>query len=265
MNLRPQRKNRNDGQTVSVNKVSGFIHREECMKIWATKSGQKIYRIAYGRCNCYLIASGGKYLLVDTGRKSSMKKLKRRLDKTGVKGSSLAALILTHSHFDHAENAAYIKNEFGTKVIIHRSEAEFLKNGENPLILGTVFITGFLTEELSRKVFARYFRYRPVEPDILAEDMYDLNVPGFNCKIIHTPGHTPGSLSVIVGGEIAITGDTMFGVFPGSVFPLFAQDTGLLVRSWKKLLDTGCELYLPAHGSERSREILQRQYVKYSR
>lgn len=54
----------------------------------------------------------------------------------------------------------------------------------------------------------------------------------------------------------------VFGVFPGSIFPPFADNEGLMVESWKKLLDTGCKIFLPAHGSERSRELVQKQYDK---
>jgi len=68
---------------------------------------------------------------------------------------------------------------------------------------------------------------------------------------------------VIIDDEIAIVGDAMFGVFRGSVLPPFALDLGLMTESWKRLLDTGCSIFLPAHGTKRGREVLQRQYDKY--
>jgi glyoxylase-like metal-dependent hydrolase (beta-lactamase superfamily II) len=67
----------------------------------------------------------------------------------------------------------------------------------------------------------------------------------------------------VIDNEAAIVGDAMFGVFSGSVFPPFADDTRSMVKSWKKLLDTGCGIYLPAHGWERRRDVLERQYEKY--
>jgi glyoxylase-like metal-dependent hydrolase (beta-lactamase superfamily II) len=68
---------------------------------------------------------------------------------------------------------------------------------------------------------------------------------------------------VIIENEIALVGDTLFGIFRGSVFPPFADNPKLMVQSWKKLLDTGCTTFLPAHGSERDKAVLKRQYDKY--
>jgi glyoxylase-like metal-dependent hydrolase (beta-lactamase superfamily II) len=65
-------------------------------------------------------------------------------------------------------------------------------------------------------------------------------------------------MSVIVGDEIAIVGDTMVGTFPGKIFPPFADDVEGVVQSWGKLLETGCRLFLPAHGSGNSRELVEK-------
>ena len=235
------------------------------MKNWITKDGQKIYRVLWGRCNCFLISYKNKHLLIDTGRKNRWKKLSKALDKLGVSHNSLSALILTHSHFDHAENAASVKEKYKTAIIIHKSEADYLRRGENPAIHGTIFVTRFITDVLVRKGVLRHFNYKPARSDVLVEERYDLRNLGFNCYLLHTPGHSPGSMSVIIEDEIAIVGDAMFGVFRGSVFPPFADDPGVMVESWAKLLDTNCSIYLPAHGAGRSREVLQRQYDKYKR
>lgn len=77
---------------------------------------------------------------------------------------------------------------------------------------------------------------------------------------IPTPGHTCGSVSLIVDGEIAVVGDAMVG--RRSIFPPFADDVPELVRSWQKLLDTGCGLFLPAHGRAKGRETLESSYHK---
>lgn len=204
-------------------------------------------------------------MLVDAGRENKWKSLGNRLEKLGVTADSLAGLILTHSHFDHAENAAAIKAKFKTKIVIHREEADHLMRGENPLIHGTTIVTGLMTDLVGEKLLLPCLRYQPASVDIQVDERYDLQGLGFDGFIIHTPGHSPGSMSVVVGNEIAIVGDAMFGVFKESVFPPFADDAKLMVKSWEALLQTGCSLFLPAHGWERSRELLQRQYEKYSR
>lgn len=234
------------------------------MKSWTTKSGQKIYRVLDGRFNSYLIKEGNNYILIDPGMTYNLRKLKKNLLHLGVNSSSLSALILTHSHFDHSQNAADIKKEYGTKIIIHKSEVDFLKNGINPVLRGTVFFTKLIHKAVfNETTLQKYFYCNPVEPDILVDDNYDLNSLGLDAQIVHTPGHTPGSVCVIIGNEIAITGDTMFGLIPRSAYPLYGENAGLILRNWQKLLNTGCSRFLPAHGSERSRKLVQSQYEKY--
>lgn len=235
------------------------------MKHWTTKSGQAIHRISNGMYNCFLISYRNRHLLVDTGRKNSWKKLTRELDGLGVTGGSLSGLILTHSHYDHVENAAKIKEKYNASIIIHKREADYLRQGENPVIHGITFFSKFITEGLSRKYLTRFCRYQPVDGDILVEDRYDLSLFGFNGYIIHTPGHSPGSTSVIIENEIAMVGDAMFGVIKGSVLPPVATNPGLMVKSWERLLNTDCSIYLPAHGTQRSKELLERQHKKYQR
>lgn len=74
--------------------------------------------------------------------------------------------------------------------------------------------------------------------------------------------HEEGSISVIIDNEIAIVGDTMFGVLFGSVFSPFADNVQSIIKSWKRLLDTNCKWFLPSHGTGNSRVLLQSQYHK---
>jgi hydroxyacylglutathione hydrolase len=234
-----------------------------CMKSWTTKSGINITRLLSGRGNCYLLTFGDNRLLVDTGKANKWTKLNRQLERLGVKKESMRALILTHSHFDHAENAALIKENYGAPLVAQRLEVEFLARGENPPIRGTFVVTQWMTNFLLNPWTLRLLRYTPVKCDIVVDDSLDLVSLGFPACILHTSGHSPGSISVIVDDEIALVGDTMFGVWKGSVFPPFAADPELMIKSWAKLLATHCRVFLPGHGGERSRALLQHQYDYY--
>jgi len=73
---------------------------------------------------------------------------------------------------------------------------------------------------------------------------------------------TSGSICIVVNNEIAIAGDTLFGIFKNSAFPPFAYNTEKLIQSWEELLETGCNTFLPSHGHEKSREQLQSEFMK---
>ena len=215
-----------------------------------------------GRSNCFLIIKDKQALIIDTGRKNKRAVLVRRLERFLLDGLTFTGLILTHTHFDHAENAAYLKQEYKLPIFVHREEAEYLTIGENPQIRGSFWLTYFLTNVWENKL-KTWFNYEPAEYDYIIQEKFDLNELGFNAYILHTPGHSKGSMSIIVDDEIAIVGDAMFGVIKRLIYPPFANDPDLMIKSWGKLLDTGCKIFLPAHGTENSREVIERQYVKY--
>jgi glyoxylase-like metal-dependent hydrolase (beta-lactamase superfamily II) len=230
--------------------------------MWKTKHGITVYQLLGGRSNVFLVSNPAASLLVDTSWKHARPRLQASLDGFGFNhGRSLSALFLTHAHFDHAENVAWVHERYQPHLIIQEAEAGFLRTGDSPLPAGTNSYTRFLLSRFGK--FARSFtRYPPACPEITFADRMDLRDLGFDGYLLHTPGHTKGSSSLIVSDEIAIVGDTMHSVFPNSAYPPFADETRLLIESWKKLLDTGCMTFLPSHGKAINRMLLEREFFK---
>jgi hydroxyacylglutathione hydrolase len=228
-------------------------------KQWETKSGHQITQILSGRSNVFLLSNGKQNILIDTSPRRKWNALVKRLRNLNI--HRLDYLILTHSHFDHSDNASMIRNEFNAKVIVHKDEASCLLNGGFMMIKGTNWITAPLVRILG-KLLAHRLRCKPCPYDVLVEELLDLKEFGFNAYLIHTPGHSAGSMSMIVDDEIALVGDAMFGVFKGSIFPPFASDTKQMVESWGKLLTTSCSLFIPSHGSANGRALVQEEYDK---
>lgn len=230
------------------------------MKTWKTKkNGYLLVRLLAGRSNVFLVSGGGKHILVDTSPGRRWKTLDRRLRRLEV--ARLEALILTHAHYDHAGNAARIRNKYEAKVFIHREEAAFLAKGESVPVGGTVRATRFLVARLAKRG-GRLASFEPCPADVCVGGVRRLDDLGFEAYLLPTPGHSPGSMSLIVDDEIAVVGDAMFGVFPGSIFPPFGGDPGQLVESWGRLLAAPCRLFLPAHGSADPRRLVFREYQK---
>jgi hydroxyacylglutathione hydrolase len=228
-------------------------------KSWTTRDGEKIYRVLGGRSNVFLLSNGMKNLLVDTGAQFMRNSLIEHLRQ--LKIHQIDYLVLTHSHFDHAANAAFVKDWYDAKVIIHKNESHYLESGENMVPAGT----GPFSRLIVRFIASRWMKkmdYEPCMPDILVDEKLDLEQMGFNAYLLHTPGHTPGSMSLVVNHEIAFVGDAMVGPFPNKVYPPFALDTNEVIKSWGKLLETGCRWFLPSHGSANSRELLEKEYRK---
>jgi glyoxylase-like metal-dependent hydrolase (beta-lactamase superfamily II) len=110
------------------------------------------------------------------------------------------------------------------------------------------------------KFSTRSTRIPSFEVDIVAGDeeisLVDYGIPG---KVIHTPGHSWGSVSVLLDSGEAFVGDLATSMFPLRLspgLPIFGDDIQIVRDSWRKLLDMGAKIVYPAHGKPFSAEIL---------
>ncbi len=226
------------------------------MKSWQTRNGTTITRILLGRCNVFLLSTGSSRLLVDTGMKGEAGKLIKRLEQKGKP----AGVIMTHTHFDHAGNAGLLMEKYAPEFMVQETEKTFLESGDSPIPKGNAGWTRLLYRLGPYRV-PHWFHVQGVKAAVSFSEKLDLNPMGFDGYIMHTPGHSAGSCSVIIGNEAALVGDTIGGL-PGAIFPPWADDGAEIIRSWEKLLQTGCNTFHPAHGFPVSRKQLERELSK---
>jgi glyoxylase-like metal-dependent hydrolase (beta-lactamase superfamily II) len=162
-----------------------------------------IYPLPLSKSNAFLLM-GDKPILVDSGSPGDLPILERQLQKVGVTLDEIELLVLTHAHFDHAGNVAAIRQHSGCKVVAHELEQTFLVNGKNAVIKPYNLIARLLTP-FSNIPFA------PTEVDIVVNDSLDLKPYGADAQIVSTPGHTPGSISIVTAGGEAVVGDLVGG------------------------------------------------------
>ncbi len=232
------------------------------MKTWQTTGGIKIYSLLDSFTNIYLVKYGSNNFLVDTARKYRYKTAKKRLEEILGK-EQLHYLFLTHTHYDHAENAYRYKEDFQCRIIADEREKDFLENGMSPLPNGTNAAAKFVVF-LGRNI-TKIASYDPANVDITIDDIYEIKTSSDAVRILRTPGHSSGSVSLILDNEIAIVGDTLFGISKKSRSPPCANDTSVLLNSWDKLLKTECGLFLPGHGGEISRKRFEGEREKRGR
>jgi hydroxyacylglutathione hydrolase len=207
-----------------------------------------IHTINLGVVNCYLL-QGEKIILIDTGIPGQKIFIIRKLKKTIVPPDKLELVLLTHGHIDHFGNAKSIQDLTGAKIAIHHLEKNWLEDGRSPVPPGRTHlgkIVNWVGSGLPQ------VSIKPTCADILIGDEgMSLQEYGIRGKIIHTPGHTRGSVSLLLETGDAFVGDlAMSARFmrfrPG--LSIFADDPNLALSSLTKLLNMGAKTIYPAHG-----------------
>ena len=208
-----------------------------------------IHIIKVGITNCYIIEHESM-ILIDTGMPGEFNNFSKGLKDAGIHPEDIKAMIITHCHWDHIGCAKKIKDMTGAKVVVQEYEKNNLMKGEPsipPPVTRWGKILGAFVKRLSRK-----FSIEPCEADIvIGEEDYSLEEFGINGKIVFTPGHSPGSISVVLDSGDAIVGDMAMNGLPltiGPNLPIFAEDMSAVRNSWNKLIDMGVKKIYPAHG-----------------
>lgn len=205
---------------------------------------QTVLSIRLGSSLCYFLPTQNGAILIDSGNANRVDHLNSVLLAHEHELQEIRLIILTHTHHDHVGSLAELKLRTGASVMVHAAEADFLRHGQTPLPNGTTPYTK-LAVQVGRTI--SYGRYEAVEPDILIDSETDLRGFGFSGRVLPTPGHTVGSMSILVGNK-AFVGDTLFGIRSETVSPPFLSDIAELKKSWSALLLTDCLTYYPGHG-----------------
>jgi len=200
--------------------------------------------------NVFLVLTAeGSAMVVDTGMPGNAGRIMEYATTIGVEKKRLEYIVLTHSDIDHCGSAAGLKQLTDAKVAIHHADAprvagdEKLKDVKGAL--GVVF-----------GVMGRFMRFTPVKPDILLEDSDKI----LDLTVIHTPGHTDGSICLYRESQAMFVGDALRTdsnatprLPPGAMTLNMAQAK----ESVKKISNYQYTFLLPGHGAPMTRDASQ--------
>ena len=204
----------------------------------------KVERIKCGNGNCFLIHENGNAVLVDTAVKKHRDRVLNFCKTMNVK-----LILLTHGHIDHVQNTAYLSKKLNAPVAMHKDDFELiLNNMSRPLLAHTVI--GKLLLRHSMKIL-RKEKIEPFCPIIFVEDGDSLFDVGLNAKIVGLPGHTKGSVGVLVDDREFIVGDALMNILSPSKTLLYEDKENMVASSAKVKRSNACIIHF-GHGNSTS-------------
>ena len=210
--------------------------------------------ISCGFVKAFLVR-GERDVLVDAGTPGSAPRIVRALESLGVDPAGIGLVVVTHGHADHTGGLAEIVQRTGARVVAHELEADHVRKGTMPAANPRSLATRLMLGEPGRS------RAEGVEPAVLVEDELDLGEHGVAGKVVHTPGHTAGSVSIVLDTGEAIVGDLVLPAWIVAGPPrvaFWARSRGDSLASIRKLLDLGARSFHCAHGGPFGRDALAR-------
>ncbi|OAA29479.1 hypothetical protein AT15_02050 [Kosmotoga arenicorallina S304] len=224
-----------------------------------------IIRIKSGITNLYLVKGKEGYLLIDAGYKFRV--LEKWLKALNIGWEEIKFIFITHHHYDHTLALSTVQQHTNAILIFHHKERAALK-------------TGFSTHKTTPLNFRTrvlmtlrgYSNSKPVAINdndiVINEDTEMLRDFGIHGKILRTPGHTQGSISLLLDNGMAFVGDAAMNFFPLLGLkkrPLIAEDYEAVFKSWEKLLNAGAKKIYPSHGEPFSASELEKALQLFSK
>ncbi len=197
--------------------------------------------------------------MVDGGAPKKAKEFIKAIAKIGITTHDIKLIILTHGHWDHIGSVKEIKELTGAKIALHHLEKEWLEKSFKPMPPGITTWGDILGKII--KVLLPLISIPGTNVDVvIGNEGLLLDGYGIPGRVIHTPGHSSGSVSILLETGEAFVGDMAMNKFPlrfSPGLPIFAEDPIKLNESWKSLLDQGAKMIYPAHGKPFSAGIIR--------
>ena len=207
-----------------------------------------IRSIKLGVVCCYVVQGEEGTIMIDAGSPGQAARFRKAIATLQLNARTIRLIVITHGHWDHIGSAKDIQEITGAKIAMHHREKDWLekslKRVPPPVTTWGRIFRAIMTWCLP------LVRFPAAKVDVVLGDgelsLADYGIPG---KIIYTPGHSMGSVTVLLDTGEAFVGDLAMNAFPLRLspgLPIFAEDLPKVKESWKLLLEQGAKTVYPA-------------------
>lgn len=177
---------------------------------------------------CVYLLDAGDLVLIDSGAGRSFDKLVSNIERLGFEAKRLKAVLVTHAHIDHIGSLHRFQEAFGVQVIAHELDAGAIEEGR-----------GVAAE-------AYGVDYTPCHVDLRIQGSEEtLRFGNHELKVIHIPGHTPGSIAAYLDTDNM---RVLFGQdIHGPYYPEWGADVAQAKLSLQRLLELKADILCEGH------------------
>lgn len=225
----------------------------------------QVQRITLPVANSYLVSHKQGYVLVDTGKPGNSHLIAQALHEIGASFDDITHIVHTHGHSDHCGSTAEILNLHPhIKAVIHTADEHMCAAGVSDPVQNTRLFSRLLRLVINPSFprFKNDIKIKSDHSDLLRE-------LGIAADIIHTPGHTPGSISIVADDGKAIIGDVLMGgILGGKLLPsrpqyhYYVTNLSELQSSIHTLLSTGSHTFYVGHGGPIQHRLVRRWFER---
>lgn len=191
---------------------------------------QNVFALVSGNdsCNCFLVRGSSKIALIDSGTKGNVGALLSGLEGLGISPGQVSLVLHTHGHADHFGVDSLFPN---ANIGMHADDAKKINAGKRDFACAQ-FFPGTELPKVS----------------LFLPDLQEIDLGGMKLVVLHTPGHTAGSVCFLLKPKLFLfSGDTLFVDGLGRV-DLPSGSAKKLVESLRRLQKTGFNALFPGHG-----------------
>ncbi|MGI6549256.1 MAG: MBL fold metallo-hydrolase [Syntrophomonadales bacterium] len=196
-------------------------------------------------CCVYLVEAENDLALIDTGAGKGTGRILKNIESCGFSPDNVRYILVTHGHIDHIGGLKELKEKTGAAVVAHKLELDAIENG-NPRLTAAAWYG---------------VKYKPVKVDrVIKEDNETLTMGNTEFVFLHTPGHTPGSLSILCqGGGLNV-------LFGQDIHGPFNREWGSDMKEWRssmqRLLTLNADILCEGHFGTYEPASSVRQYIE---
>lgn len=198
----------------------------------------EIKRIRCGMVNCWIIKGEKGSVLVDTGVVRY-----RDMLVNAARQEDVRLVFHTHGHVDHIGNTAALIEKLSISCSMHEADVELIQK----LDARELFANTFLGKIILNGTKQNKYHAPSFQPDRFFAGGETLDEFGMDAVVVALPGHTKGSLGLLVDGKNFIVGDAMFNILKPTHARIY-EELEPMLDSIVAISKSGCKTVFPGHG-----------------